>query len=221
MMKKLGFVAIGCAFVLAACATDPFTGERTVSNAGIGAATGAALGALTGAVIGNNVGDGDARRGTLIGAGIGALTGGGIGAYMDQQEAKLRAQLAATGVSVTRNGDQIILNMPSNITFDTGQASLKPEFFGVLNSVALVFQEFPRTLIDIYGHTDSDGSEQFNLDLSQRRAEAVASYLSAQRIDPRRMLIRGFGETQPIAPNTTEAGKAQNRRVEIRIAPLV
>ncbi len=216
------FRALACAAVLfvGACSTDPFTGQQQISNTAGGAAIGAALGGLAGAVIGNNTGSGDARRGALIGAGIGALTGGGIGLYMDRQEALLRERLQNTGVSVTRVGDHIVLNMPSAITFDTDSANLKPQFFGVLNSVALVFQEFNRTLVDIDGFTDSTGSEEYNLQLSQRRALSVASYLASQGVDSRRFLINGFGETRPIASNATAEGRAQNRRVEIRIVPL-
>ena len=160
------------------------------------------------------------RRNALIGAGIGALAGGAIGNYMDQQEAELRRQLQGTGVSVTRNGDQIILNMPSNITFNTDQDAVKSEFYPVLNSVAIVLRKFNRSLVDIYGYTDFTGSPQHNLGLSQRRAQSVANYLGGQGIDPRRFYVTGFGETHPVASNATPAGREQNRRVEIQISPL-
>ncbi|MCB1492912.1 MAG: OmpA family protein [Rhodobiaceae bacterium] len=219
-MKRL-MIPLVIAGLAAGCTTDPYTGQQKVSNTAIGGGVGAGLGAATGALIGAATGGAkDARRGALIGAGIGALTGGGIGVYMDRQEAALRAQLQASGVSVTRVGNQIVLNMPSNITFDSDQYAIKPEFFGVLNSVAAVFREYNQTLIDVYGHTDSDGSDAYNYQLSQNRAQSVASYLGQQGVDPRRFQVRGFGESQPIAPNSTEAGKAQNRRVEIRITPL-
>ena len=149
-----------------------------------------------------------------------ALAGAGIGNYMDQQESELRAQLQGTGVSVTRVGDRIILNMPSAITFDVDQDAIKPEFFATLNSVAIVLRKFNRTLIDVNGHTDSTGSLQHNQDLSERRAGSVASYLGSQGIDQRRMSAIGFGPSQPVATNATEAGRAQNRRVEIQIAPI-
>lgn len=219
-MKKL-VLSVALAGFVAACTTNPYTGQQQVSRTAAGAGLGAGLGAATGAVIGAATGGADdARKGALIGAGIGALTGGGIGLYMDRQEAALRQRLQATGVSVTRVGDQIVLNMPSNITFDVDRADIKPQFFEVLNSVALVFNEFNQTLVDIYGHTDSDGSDNYNLQLSQDRAQSVANYMAAQGVDNRRFLVRGFGESQPIAPNTTDAGKAQNRRVELRITPL-
>jgi outer membrane protein OmpA-like peptidoglycan-associated protein len=139
---------------------------------------------------------------------------------MDHQEAELRAQLQGTGVSVTRQGDYIVLNMPSNITFQTDEASIQPGFYSTLNSVALVLRKFNKTLVDVYGHTDSTGDDQYNLDLSQQRASSVANYLGAQGVDPRRFAVIGLGETQPIASNATAAGRAQNRRVEIRLSPL-
>lgn len=213
-MKKIA-VIFAAGLVLGACTTDPFTGERQASNTAVGAGLGAAAGAVAGALIAS-----DSRKGALIGAGIGALSGGAIGLYMDNQEAALRQRLQASGVSVTRVGNDIILNMPSNITFDSGKSDIKAQFFEVLNSVALVFKEYNQTLIDIYGHTDSDGSEESNLVLSQQRAGSVSQYLVGQQINPQRILTRGFGESQPVAPNTTAAGKQQNRRVEIRIVPL-
>ena len=157
---------------------------------------------------------------TTIGAGLGALAGGGIGYYMDQQEAKLRQRLQNTGVSVTRVGNDIILNMPGNITFASGSADINANFYEVLNSVGIVLDEYDKSLVDVYGHTDSDGSAQFNQKLSERRAQSVAAYLQTRGVVRDRFFIRGFGESQPIASNATAAGKAQNRRVEIRIAPL-
>jgi outer membrane protein OmpA-like peptidoglycan-associated protein len=139
---------------------------------------------------------------------------------MDNQEAKLRERLRDSGVSVTRVGDNIVLNMPSNITFDTDRSDVKPQFYDTLNSVALVFQEFDQTLIDVVGHTDSDGSDDYNYDLSRRRAASVARYLSAQQLDPNRFSVEGRGEQEPIASNASASGKAQNRRVEITILPL-
>ncbi|MBC7283025.1 OmpA family protein [Hoeflea sp.] len=214
MKSKILIAALAAMFVTA-CTTDPYTGQQKVSNlaagAGLGAAAGAGLGLLAG---------GDDRKNALIGAGIGALAGGAIGGYMDQQENQLRAQLQGTGVSVTRVGDRIILNMPSNITFDTDQAAVKPEFYPTLNSVALVLQKFNRSLVDVAGHTDSTGSDSYNLTLSQQRAQSVSSYLISQGNDARRFYTQGFGESRPIADNSTEAGRAANRRVEIQISPL-
>ncbi len=219
MTSKI-LVASTLALMLSACTTtNPFTGETQISSTAGGAGIGAAAGAVTGLVAATATG-GDARIAALIGAGVGALAGGAVGAYMDQQEAELRAQLQGTGVSVTRVGDQIILNMPSNITFDVGSATVKPQFAATLQSVALVLRRFDKTIVDVLGHTDSDGSEEYNLNLSRQRAIAVANIVAAQGIDPRRFYIDGRGESSPIASNATEAGKAQNRRVEIRIAPI-
>lgn len=213
-MKKL-IAALTALTLLGACTTDPYTGEQRVSKT----ATGAGLGALAGAGLGMLAGGND-RRNALIGAGVGALAGGLVGNYMDGQEAALRDELRNTGVSVTRAGDRIILNMPSNITFNTDQDAVKSQFYPTLNSVALVLNKFNRTIVDVYGFTDSTGDDNYNLQLSQRRALSVANYLNAQGVDSRRFAVTGYGETQPVASNATEAGRAQNRRVEIQLSPL-
>ena len=218
-MNKFMNAAVGLTFLLAGCSTDPFTGEQKISNTAVGVGAGAGVGAIAGAIIGSAV-SADARKAALIGAGIGALTGGGIGLYMDSQEAKLRQRLEGTGVSVTRVGDSIVLNMPSNITFDTNKADVKPQFYNTLNSVSLVFKEFKQTLINVTGHTDSSGDANYNFDLSRRRAAAVAQYLSAQQLDTNRFSVEGHGDKDPVASNATKSGKAQNRRVEITILPL-
>lgn len=214
-IKSITSVVALLAFTAACTTTDPFTGQQRISNtaggAGIGAVAGAALGTLAG---------GDDRRNALIGAGIGALAGGGIGAYMDQQQAELRAQLQGTGVSVTRVGNNIILNMPSNITFATDQDAINAGFYPTLNSVVLVLKKFNQTLIDVYGHTDSTGSDSYNLELSQRRAQSVASYLSGQGVNGQRFAVQGFGESRPVADNGSESGRALNRRVEIQLVPI-
>jgi outer membrane protein OmpA-like peptidoglycan-associated protein len=219
IMKYAIISATTLALLLTACTTNPFTGEEQASKTAIGAGTGAALGAVAGAILGGT-NSADARRAALIGAGLGALAGGGVGAYMDNQESKLRERLNESGVSVTRVGDSIVLNMPSNITFDSNRAELKPQFYDTLNSVVEVFKEYKQTLIDVVGHTDSDGADDFNYDLSRRRAASVAQYLSSQQLDPNRFSVEGHGERDPIASNATASGKAQNRRVEITISPL-
>ncbi len=217
-MNKI-LIAACTALLVAGCTTDPLTGEQKVSNTAIGVGAGAGIGAVTGALLGSAV-SADARKAALIGAGLGALTGGGIGLYMDNQEAKLRQRLQGTGISVTRVGDSIVLNMPSNVTFDTNKADVKPQFYNTLNSVALVFKEYKQTLINVVGHTDSSGDANFNYDLSRRRAASVAQYLSAQQLDPNRFSVEGHGANDPVASNATASGKAQNRRVEITIMPL-
>ncbi len=221
-MPVRNFRAVIAALLLgpfaAACANDPFTGERETSKTAKGAAIGALAGAAVGALTG---GDSRERRNrALLGAGIGGLTGGAVGYYMDRQEQRLREQLARTGVSVTRVGDDIHLNMPGDITFETNQSDVKGEFYDVLNSVALVLKEFDKTLIDIEGHTDSTGSDQYNMELSQRRASSVASYLAAQGIDTRRILTTGAGEARPLATNDSPEGRRLNRRVELRLTPI-
>jgi outer membrane protein OmpA-like peptidoglycan-associated protein len=217
-MKTKIAAVVTAALMLGACTTDPYTGQQKVSNTAGGAAIGAGLGALAGLAVGGS--DRAQRNAVLIGAGVGALAGGAVGAYMDQQEAEIRAQLQGTGVSVTRAGDRIILNMPSDITFATDQDAVQSAFYPTLNSVALVLRKFDRTTVDVYGHTDSSGSDSYNYDLSNRRALSVANYLGAQGIDPRRFYVTGYGESQPIASNDTELGRAQNRRVEIQLAPV-
>lgn len=214
-MKKTVLAMVATAVLVSACTTDPYTGEQKVSNT----AGGAVLGGLAGAALGTLAGGND-RRNALIGAGIGALAGGAVGSVMDQNENELRAQLQGTGVSVSRAGDQIILNMPSDITFAVDQDAVKPSFYSVLNSVGLVLKKYKQTIVDVYGHTDSTGSEEHNFDLSQRRALAVANYLSAQGVDSRRFAVTGFGESRPVASNNTAEGRAQNRRVEIQLSPL-
>jgi outer membrane protein OmpA-like peptidoglycan-associated protein len=218
LIKKAMLLAL-CATYLSACTTtDPYTGEKKVSNTTSGAVIGASLGALAGLAVGKpGVGK---RNAALIGAGLGALAGGAVGNYMDDQEAELRAQLQGTGVSVTRRGDQIILNMPSNITFATDQDGVMPRFYPTLDSVGLVLKKFNKTLVDVVGHTDSTGSLQHNQDLSQRRAVSVANYLGSVGVDTRRMAAIGAGPNEPIASNATPDGRAQNRRVEISISPL-
>lgn len=218
MFRKVMTLTVAAGF-LAACTTDPFTGERKVSNTAIGAGTGALIGTAAGLIIGKST-SASSRKAMLVGAGIGALAGGGVGLYMDNQEAKLRERLRGSGVSVTRVGDDIILNMPSNVTFATDSADLKPQFFETLNSVSIVLNEFNRTLVDVTGHTDSTGSAAHNQRLSERRAATVAEYLVAQGNNPQRFQVLGMGQTEPIASNSTPEGRAQNRRVEIRIVPL-
>ncbi len=219
-MKKA--IILASAIALASCqtTTDPLTGQAQRNNTAGGAALGALAGAATGLLIARDKDGDDRRNAALIGAGIGALVGGGIGSYMDQQEEELRRQLRNSGVSVSRAGNQIILNMPGNITFASDDAALNPNFYNVLDSVAIVLAKYERTLLDIDGHTDSTGSEQYNQELSEARAVAVGQYLNQRGIDARRLRIIGYGETRPIADNSTEFGRQQNRRVEIRISPL-
>jgi outer membrane protein OmpA-like peptidoglycan-associated protein len=207
------------ALILSACTTtNPYTREDQTSNA----AKGAAIGAATGAVVGLITGDDSAERKkrALILAGVGAVAGGGVGYYMDQQEMKLRQQLEGTGVSVSRVGDNIILNKPGNITFAVDSADVSSSFYPVLNSVALVLNEFDKTLIEVAGHTDSTGTEAYNQALSQRRANSVGAYLTTRTVRADRLITIGAGELRPLATNDNSAGRQLNRRVEITIVPV-
>lgn len=221
-MKKITFAALAAALAIAACtSTNPYTGERRASNTTRGAAAGALIGGAIGALTNTSSGK-QAAKNAMIGAGIGALAGGAVGAYMDRQAEELRRELEGTGVRVVRNPDNTItLVMPSNITFAVNEYSVRPEFYGVLNSVGKVFDKYERTYVSIAGHTDSTGTDDYNYRLSQDRANAVAAYLIENAgLLPERFIVNGYGEAYPIADNSTDYGRAQNRRVEIKIEPL-
>jgi outer membrane protein OmpA-like peptidoglycan-associated protein len=208
------------AFTLtSACTTlDPYTREEKASNVSKGAAIGAVAGAAVGLISGDD--SAERKKRALIGAGIGALAGGGVGYYMDVQEMKLREQLEGTGVSVTRIGDNITLNMPANVTFAFDSFDISANFYPVLDSVALVLDEYNKTFVEVAGHTDSVGSTDYNQTLSEQRAQSVASYLVSRKIDRARLITIGGGENHPIASNGTDAGRAANRRVELTIVPV-
>jgi outer membrane protein OmpA-like peptidoglycan-associated protein len=208
-------LATAITLALAGCqTTDPYTGEEKTSNTAKGTGIGAVGGAIAGAIFGGS------RKSVLIGAGIGALAGGVAGNYMDKQEAELRTRLQNTGVSVTRVGDSIILNMPGNITFATDSSNISADFYQVLDSVALVINEFEKTYVDVIGHTDSTGKAEYNQQLSVARASSVARYLESQKVVPQRVNTQGMGQNAPIASNDTPEGRALNRRVEIRLTPI-
>ncbi len=204
---------------LGGCQTlDAYTQQSKTSSATKGAAIGAAAGAVAGLISGDDAVE--RRQHALILAGVGALAGGAVGYYMDKQEAELRAELQGTGVSVTRQGDHITLNMPGNVTFAHDSADLSPAFFDVLNSVAKVMGEFDKTVVEVAGHTDSTGSDSYNQQLSERRAGSVAQYLRSQGINSQRLITVGMGEAMPVADNSTAAGREANRRVEITMVPV-
>lgn len=196
-----------------ACATDPVTGERRMTQGGKGALAGGAGGALLGGLIGGNTG-------ALIGAGVGSITGGAVGGYMDRQERELRAATANTGIEVERVGDEIKLSLPAGISFDFNSAVVRPEMRTELQQVATVLTSYPSTVIGIFGHTDNVGSEAVNQRLSEQRATSVAGTLQSFGVPQARMQTQGFAFNQPIATNDTEEGRAQNRRVELRIVPV-
>lgn len=217
-MKIQGLMAAGlCSVLLAGCTTNPYTGEQQAGKAGIYGLGGAAAGAVVGAATSSRK---DRTKGALIGATVGGAAGAGYGYYVDQQEARLRQELTGTGVQVIRNGDNLQLVMPGNITFASNSADISSSFYPTLNSLVKVFQEFNRNGIDIVGHTDSTGSMDLNMRLSQQRASSVASYLTGQGVAGNRISSRGVGPSQPIASNETQTGRAQNRRVEINLRPL-
>jgi len=202
---------------LSGCMTyDPYSGEQKTSSATKGSVIGALGGAAVGAATSSKS---DRGKGALIGAASGAAVGGGIGYYMDRQEAQLRQRLEGTGVRVVRNGDQIELIMPGNITFDTDQSRIRSGFTDTLQSVALVVKEFDKTTIRIEGHTDSTGSDSYNQLLSENRASSVRDFLLNQGIESRRTRAVGYGERSPVASNDTAAGREQNRRVELTLVP--
>jgi outer membrane protein OmpA-like peptidoglycan-associated protein len=217
--SKMGALMVGFAIVLPACTTlDAYTREEQTSHAQRQAVIGAAAGAVAGLITGDD--SMERKKRALVGAGLGALAGAGVGTYMDRQEAKLRAELERTGVSVTRNGDNITLNMPGNITFATNSADLNASFYDVLNSVSMVLAEFDKTVIEVAGHTDSTGTDAYNQQLSERRAQSVVAYLGTRNVRADRMIAIGAGETHPVATNDTEAGRQLNRRVELTLVPL-
>ncbi|MBZ9664440.1 OmpA family protein [Pseudomonas sp. LMG 31766] len=203
--------------LLAGCTTNPYTGESQAGKAGIYGGIGAATGAVIGAATSSKK---DRAKGALIGAAVGGAAGGGYGYYVDTQEAKLRQTLQGTGVQVQRNGDDLKLIMPGNITFASNSADISSSFYPTLNSLVLVFKEFNKNGVNIVGHTDSTGSQALNQSLSQRRAQSVANYLTANGVPGQRISAYGAGPSQPIASNATDAGRAQNRRVEINLRPL-
>jgi outer membrane protein OmpA-like peptidoglycan-associated protein len=183
---------------------------------------GATIGAIAGAVAGLLSGDDatERRQHAMIGAGVGGLAGGAIGRYQDNQEKALRASMAGTGVEVVRQGDNITLDMPEAITFGFDSSNLRQGSHGVLDRVASTLKEYDQTVIEVAGHTDSVGGADYNQRLSEQRAQTVGNYVSARGVDSRRMMITGAGARHPVATNGTDAGRAENRRVEITIVPL-
>ena len=222
MNQTLKLAALGATLAVftAGCATytgqtnDPNDPNRTQRGALIGAGIGAVAGLLSG-------GDATERRQrAMVGAGVGGLAGGAVGAYQDRQEAELRRQTAGTGIDVSRDGDVIKLNLPDGVTFDFGKAELKPQFYPALNNVASTLREYNQTIVEVSGHTDSIGSEAVNQRLSEQRAASVGNYLIGQGLQRERFEIVGMGKRYPVASNDTDAGRALNRRVEIRVLPV-
>ena len=218
-MKKnqtISLILLTALLPLSACVTDPETGKRTISKAAIGGVGGA----LGGYLLGDLIGGRRDRTEKIVGAGIGAVAGAGVGYYMDEQEKKLRQQTAGTGVNVIRDGDNLVLDMPSEITFGVDSSNIDPGFRNTLDQVSLTLKQYEKTYVDVMGHTDSTGSDAYNQALSERRASAVADYLSSRGVQSARVATRGYGESQPKASNLDAAGRSANRRVEIRLVPV-
>ncbi len=214
--QLISLAVVASLLPLAACVTDPETGNRTISKAAIGGLGGA----LGGYLLGDLVGGRRDRTEKIVGAGIGAVAGAGVGYYMDEQERKLRQQTAGTGVNVIRDGDNLVLDMPSGITFAVDSSNIQPGFQSTLNQVAQTLTQYEKTYVDVLGHTDSTGSDAYNQALSERRASSVANYLTSRGVQSARLATRGYGESQPKASNVDEMGRAENRRVEIRVVPV-
>lgn len=218
-MKKSQMLTIGLVVAmlpLSACVTDPETGNRTISKAAIGGIGGA----LGGYLLGDLIGGRRDRTEKIVGAGIGALAGVGVGYYMDEQERKLRQQTAGMGINVIRDGDNLVLDMPSEVTFGIDSANIDPGFRNTLDQVASTLVQYEKTYVDVLGHTDATGSDAYNQSLSERRASSVANYLSSRGVQSARLATRGYGESQPKASNLDAAGRSANRRVEIRLVPV-
>ena len=218
-MKKsrllISTIAAFSLVTVSGCVTDPNTGEKKVSRTAIGGAGGALAGLLLGGLIGG-------KTGRIVGAGIGGIAGAAVGYTMDKQIKELKEQTAGSGVDVTEtdNGSAILVNLPDGVTFDVASYTLKPTFRTTLDQVADSLIRYPNSLIDVYGHTDSTGSDAYNQTLSENRARTVANYLISRGVPAARIRSQGFGETMPVADNATEAGRTKNRRVEIKIVPV-
>lgn len=217
---KSGITVAIAATMLAGCAT--YTGQTNDPNdpnrTGRGALIGASIGAVAGLLSGKDATE--RRQRAMVGAGIGGLAGAGIGAYQDRQEAELRRQTAGTGVDVQRDGDVIKLNLPDGVTFDFNKTDVKPQFYPALNSIASTIKEYNQTIVEINGHTDNVGSLAANQKVSEARAQSVGNYLGGQGVQSVRMEMHGYNYQYPVADNTTDSGRALNRRVEIRLIPV-
>lgn len=216
-MNKISLSLFLCVLLLAGCAaSQPQT--KTQKGSAYGAAGGAVAGAVLGQVIGRDT------KGTLIGAALGAAVGGaggyGVGKMMDNQEKDMRSALASSdAAAVSREGNLLAVTFKGDVTFDTNSVEVKRGLYSEIDRVAGVLTQYPDTYIRVEGHTDSIGSNEYNTDLSIRRANAVKNLLVQRGVSGGRIEVVGFGKTMPVATNDTEAGRQKNRRVEIKIAP--
>jgi outer membrane protein OmpA-like peptidoglycan-associated protein len=215
--KRFATIALASSLLATtACVTDPNTGERRISRAAIGAALGGGGGYLLGDLIGGR----NDRTERILGAGIGAVAGGLVGNYMDRQEQELRRRTAGTGVVVEREGNELLVTVPAGITFPINSYNIQPQFRPTLDEIAQTLASYPSTYVDVHGHTDPSGGDAINIPLSNNRAQSVANYLAGRGVAPARIATEGHGSSQPVADNSTEAGRARNRRVDIRIIPI-
>lgn len=221
MKRMILALGLSSTLIVSGCTTfDPYTGEEKTTNTAKGAGIGAGAALVLSYIANKDKSSSERKRRMLRDAGIGAIAGGGVGYYMDTQEAELRKQLRSTGVSVERDGDNINLVMPGNITFPTAGSDLRSDFYDVLDSVALVLKEYDKTIIAVTGYTDSRGSDSYNQTLSENRAQSVAAYLKSKSVEPARFEVLGFGERNPVADNSTAEGRSLNRRVELTLLPI-
>jgi len=213
-MLKNGVTFSLCILLVAGCAEM----SKTQKGGAYGAAGGAAAGAVVGQAAGHNT------KSTVIGAAIGAAIGGlggaGIGKMMDNQEKDMREAMGKSeAATVTREGNLLAVTFKGDVTFDTNSTVVRPGLYSEINRIADILRQYPNTLVRVDGHTDSQGSSEYNMDLSKRRANAVRALLVQRGVADNRIESAAFGETMPVATNNTEAGRQKNRRVEIKIAP--
>lgn len=216
LARLLVAAAMAAPVAISGCATDSPNRNRNI---------GIALGAIGGAVLGNNVGDGDTKT-RVLGAAGGALIGGAVGNYMDKQRAELERQLAdeqqREQLGITEVGDNTLkIGVAGDATFPFDEATIEPQFKPTFDKIASVLADYDKTIVHVVGHTDSVGAEAYNKGLSMDRATAVSTYMSREGVNGSRILSYGAGESNPVATNDTEAGRRQNRRVEIFIKPVV
>ncbi|HQN18247.1 MAG TPA: OmpA family protein [Syntrophobacteraceae bacterium] len=216
MNKKVLILCIALAFVVSGCST-PMTNTEKGTAAGVG--IGAATGAILGQAIGRNTSS--TLLGAAAGAAVGGIAGSMIGSYMDRQEREMQQLVAGReGTTVQRQQNNLSINMKSDVLFDTGSSLIKPGGNDEIARIAGVLNRYPETRVTVEGHTDSAGSESYNMQLSEQRARAVGEALVGRGVNAARVTTVGLGESRPIASNATEGGKQLNRRVTILVVPI-
>lgn len=208
------FFIFSCLVTMIGCAPQ----TNTQKGATYGAAGGAVAGAILGQIIGHNTES--TLIGTAVGAAVGGAGGAAVGNMMDKQEAEMRQALAdSEAAAISREGNLLEISLKGDVTFDTDSAIVRPGLYSEIDRIANILIKYPNTVIQVEGHTDSTGTESYNMELSARRAEAVKNILVNKGVEPSRILTLAFGESRPIASNDYDYGRAQNRRVEIKVAP--